>query len=226
MGLISRVSSRTYRIFLTILKKMADHKRTVEMKNSVALVSTTGQPLSFNLVSTKKATKVDHDHLLNLANQISSADSHIKAGTTGKLKQIHDQIKKLQNEALQILENAKRDKMLHTAACNIVKKPGQIYYLYEKTSRGNNGEIRTELDSAKTEINTEEQNSEQYFSIMSPSDWGSSCPHKFLGAYRLGYDLAFMPLDEVDSHKEQDQAIEKVYNSFMSGANNSLEWKI
>ena len=34
----------------------------------------------------------------------------------------------------QVLEDAKRDADLHHAACNIVKKPGTMYYLYERES--------------------------------------------------------------------------------------------
>ena len=37
---------------------------------------------------------------------------------------------------IQVLEKAKRDSELHHAACNIVKKPGQIYYLYEREDSG------------------------------------------------------------------------------------------
>lgn len=33
-----------------------------------------------------------------------------------------------------VLEDAKRDADLHGAACNIVKKPGNIYYLYQRPS--------------------------------------------------------------------------------------------
>ena len=36
--------------------------------------------------------------------------------------------------SFQCLEEAKRDSMLHHAACNLVKKPGQTYYLYERES--------------------------------------------------------------------------------------------
>lgn len=35
---------------------------------------------------------------------------------------------------VQVLQEAKRDAMLHHAACNLVKKPGQVYYLYERPS--------------------------------------------------------------------------------------------
>merc|ERR1712004_701853 len=137
MGLISRVSSRTYR---KNIKKttsiMTDYNtkltENLKMKQQVSLVQSTGSQLSVQLVSQKKATKCNHEHLMDLAKTIATADSHVKASTTNRLKQIADQIKRLQQEAQDILENAKRDKMLHQAACNIVKKPGQMYYLYEK----------------------------------------------------------------------------------------------
>lgn len=35
---------------------------------------------------------------------------------------------------LQVLQDAKRDADLHHAACNIVKRPGNIYYLYQRPS--------------------------------------------------------------------------------------------
>jgi hypothetical protein len=63
----------------------------------------------------------------------------------------------LQNQAREILEKAKLDKELHAAACNLIKKPGQIYYYYQRDSGQN------------------------YLSIMSPLDWGARCPHHFLG---------------------------------------------
>jgi hypothetical protein len=43
-----------------------------------------------------------------------------------------------------VLEDARRDADLHHAACNMVKKPGNIYYLYQRES------------------------GQQYFSIISP----------------------------------------------------------
>lgn len=36
--------------------------------------------------------------------------------------------------SFQVLEDAKRDADLHHAACNIVKKPGNFYYLYQRPS--------------------------------------------------------------------------------------------
>ena len=104
----------------------------LKLKQQVSLVQGGSSNLKVQLVSQKKATKCNHEHIMELAKVISSADSHVKATTTNRLKSIADQIKRLQEEAQTLLENAKRDKMLHQAACNIVKKPGHMYYLYEK----------------------------------------------------------------------------------------------
>lgn len=207
-------------------------QQRVAMKNAVSLVSSTGSPMNFKLVSQKKATKVDHEHLLDLARQISSADSHIKGNTTGKLKQIYEQIQALQKQAVKIMEDAKRDKMLHTAACNIKKRPGQIYYLYQKklayakkpkTSETNpNSDMTIESDD---EDDTN-QPTENYFSIMSPEDWGKNCPHKYLGAYRLNYDMMFTPFEEIEKMEDTRKLIENIYEQNMSGASNSIEWKL
>ena len=45
---------------------------------------------------------------------------------------------------------------LHSAACNLAKKSGNIYYYYKRASGQN------------------------YLSIMSPADWGVYCPHEFI----------------------------------------------
>lgn len=46
---------------------------------------------------------------------------------------ITDQVQFLQEQADAILREASRDTMLHSVACNFVKRPGQVYHLYEKT---------------------------------------------------------------------------------------------
>lgn len=221
------------------------------MNTTIAIKSPhTAQPLTVSLVSNvEKANKVDTGHLLNLARQISSADSHIKSGTTGKLKQIHKQIQMLQNQALEALKTAKRDKQLHQAACNIVKKPGQKYYLYEKNLKQkcqyqkkktpwfdmekNTMSDRPEAENEEeetvhidTEDFNEEDNTEAYFSIMSPEDWGKNMPHKYLGGYKLGYDMSFIPIEEIDNYENDLRQIEHVYEKFTSGGTNQIEWKI
>merc|ERR1712110_201258 len=169
----------------------------MKLKQQVSLVAHDGKPMQCQLVSEKKVTLVEHDYLMELANSIANADSHIKSTTTNKLKQIHAQIQALQEQAKQVLEEAKRDKQLHQAACNLVKKPGHTYYLYEKVM--NKGSEAKKVTQA-------------YFSILSPGEWGKSCPNKFLGAYVLGYDQRFTPLETACEQKQLDTQIEDIYN--------------
>ena len=68
-----------------------------------------------------------------------------------------------------------------------MKKPGTMYYLYERDS------------------------GQAYLSILSPQEWGSSCPHHFLGAYRLEYDQSWTPITEVDKRDEELALLDKIY---------------
>lgn len=98
----------------------------------------------------------------------------------------------MQNQAKGILEKAKKEKELHEAACNILKKPGQTYYYYKRES------------------------GQKYLSIMSPSDWGEKCPHEYLGGYRLEYDNSWVPVEDVAFVDERKALISKVMNKTMA----------
>ena len=89
---------------------------------------------------------------------------------------------------LQILEDAKRDHDLHHAACNLVKKPGNIYYLYRR------------------------QSGQAYFSLLSPQEWGASCPHEFLDAYRLEYDQSWTPLKDLKRRTDEINLVDRIIN--------------
>ena len=69
-------------------------------------------------------------------------------------------IRFLQDQARGILEKAKLEKELHATACNVLKRPGQLYFYYVRSS------------------------GQKYLSIMSPQDWGDKCPHEFLGGMK------------------------------------------
>eukprot|EP00118_Oscarella_pearsei_P008906 m.48245 g.48245 ORF g.48245 m.48245 type:complete len:150 (+) comp33863_c1_seq5:654-1103(+) len=94
----------------------------------------------------------------------------------------------LQNLAQEVLENARRDAQLHHAACNFQKRPGKIYYLYEKPNR------------------------QTYFSMISPEEWGSS-PHLYIGGFRLEMDMSWTPVDEIKRRDEEIQAIDRVLDT-------------
>lgn len=88
-----------------------------------------------------------------------------------------------------MLEDAKKDADLHHAACNVVKKPGNAYYLYVRES------------------------GQRYFSILSPKDWGPGCPHKFLGAYKLQFDMSWTPLEDAERRDAEINIMDKLLNS-------------
>ena len=112
-----------------------------------------------------------HFELVDLARQISEADSKINIRVNAKLKVIADQIKHLQAEAQSVMEAAQRDQELHQADCNFTRIPGRIYHLYKKPD------------------------GTTYFSMLSPNDWGKQCPHEFIASYRLENDMSWTLMD-------------------------------
>lgn len=72
-----------------------------------------------------------HEDLTALAVSIQNGDSHIVSCAHGKLLQIANQIKRLQQEAQGVLEKANHDQELSHAACNFEKVPGKVYHLYK-----------------------------------------------------------------------------------------------
>ncbi|KAK0131905.1 hypothetical protein N1851_033304 [Merluccius polli] len=174
---------------------------------TVSLVESSSAPSGVELVSAYQTHRVgDPADLVSLAAQVQKVqtgarprpgatrtqmkhvllcdvgDDFIKANACNKLTVIADQIKYLQEQARKVLEDAKKDADLHHAACNIVKKPGNFYYLYQRPS------------------------GQKYFSIISPQEWGASCPHQFIAGYKLQHDMSWTPLDQVEK-KDAEIAI-------------------
>lgn len=97
----------------------------------------------------------NEEDIISLATQIQNADKQLKSGTCQKLCVILDQvrflfqfentrnniqllqIKMLQAQAMEILKESEESQLLHNAACNFTKKPGQIYHLYQRPSGQN-----------------------------------------------------------------------------------------
>ncbi|GIX40903.1 MAG: hypothetical protein KatS3mg129_0636 [Leptospiraceae bacterium] len=108
--------------------------------------------------------------IVDRAKEIEKADEWLKAGVNQKLDIILKQIQSLQKQAKEIILKAEEDAKLHRVKCNFEKKPGMILHLYEKP------------------------NGEQYFSLLSPEEWGTP-PHKFLGTYKLNLDMSFEKIE-------------------------------
>lgn len=154
-----------------------------------ALVERTPTPGGLALVSPYHTHRVgDPLDLVALAEQVQKADEFIRANATSKLSVIAEQVQYLQEQARKVLEDAHRDADLHHIACNMVKKPGNIYYLYQRES------------------------GQRYFSIISPKEWGAGCPHDFLGAYKLQHDLSWTPYEDIEKQEAKISIMDKLLN--------------
>ncbi|XP_078095203.1 uncharacterized protein C1orf50 homolog isoform X1 [Mustelus asterias] len=155
-------------------------------KSKVALVESSANPAGLQLVSTYQTNRVgDPLDVVALAEQIKKADDFVRANACNRLTGIAEQMQYLQEKARKVLEEAKRDADLHHVACNVVKKPGTVYFMYRR------------------------ETGQQYFSILSPKEWGQSCPHEFLGAYKLQHDMSWTPYQEIEKRDSEINLIDK-----------------
>lgn len=130
--------------------------------------------------------------LVDLARQIEKADQMIATQIGSKLKVISDQIKRLQDEAREVLEKAKSDQDLHRVKCNFKRIPGQTYHLYIKEDKS------------------------RYFSMLSPDDWQGEPPDVYIGPYRLEADMSWTVAENLG---EEDGFSEKLTDFLKSQDN-------
>ncbi len=119
--------------------------------------------------------------LAEVAKEIAEADQLIATVTSSKLDLIATQIRRLQDDAREILAAARRDLDLHRAACNFSRRIGQIYHLYEK------------------------QDGTLAWSMLSPDDWGTP-KDDYRGSYRLEPDRTWTPTESTVALTRQRQA--------------------
>ncbi|XP_017590573.1 PREDICTED: uncharacterized protein C1orf50 homolog [Corvus brachyrhynchos] len=116
---------------------------------------------------------------------LSQANDFVRANACSKLTVIAEQIRHLQEQARKVLDEANRDADLNHVACNLVKKPGNVYYMYRRES------------------------GQRYFSILSPKEWGTT-PHEFLGAYKLQHDMSWTPFEDIERRDAEITVLEKL----------------
>lgn len=126
-----------------------------------------------------------HD-LVDVAREIQTADATLGGVTVAKLRVIAEQIKNLQAQAAQILDDAKHSGDLHRAACNFRRRPGHAYHLYRKGSDGS-----------------------LYWSMLSPEEWGTP-PDAFQGSYRLELDMSWTPVEDVEQRDTIEEPLRKL----------------
>ena len=118
--------------------------------------------------------------LVDLAREIAEADEMLANRAGAQLQIIAQQVKQLQAQAREILQQTQRDQQLHRARCNFQKKPGQIYHLYQ--------------DSQQQPI----------LSMLSLDDWRGMPPNTFVGSFRLESDRSWTPLEKIRQQQEDD----------------------
>jgi len=124
--------------------------------------------------------------LVDVAKQIQQADQMVNTRASSKLKVIADQIKALQEEARDVLEETQRDQELHRAQCNFKRQPGHIYHLYRRPD----GTL--------------------YFSMLSPEDWNGRPPHEYRNSYRLEADQSWTPVEELDRSDDTQELVQRL----------------
>lgn len=125
------------------------------------------------ILNSFRATRREAGDLERLVEVLQHSETNVKNTAFNKLEVIAQQIKFLQKQASDILSNASKDSELHKIHCNFVKKPGQIYYIYERPT------------------------GEKFWSMISPEEFGANCKNEHQGSYRMEIDSSFTRADEL-----------------------------
>ena len=132
------------------------------------------------------------------------ADKFTRAVAGSKLSAIAEQVKFLQAQANKCLQDAQRDKEINHMACNMVRRPGNVYYIYKRKS------------VIKNQISTE------YMSLIAPEEWGPDGP-EFVTAYKLNHDMTWTPMADI-AQKDAENA--KIDQLLQTHQNNADQWKL
>ena len=139
-------------------------------------------------------SNIDNSHVENLLLSLNSDTNQnhnmlevVKSNHAeyAQLKLIAKQIDMLRQEALNIINNSKKQNDLHRIKSSFKLISGNTYYLYEKNI--------SKKDLKCNEIQS--SNSEKYFSLISPEEWESSNSKFndiFLGKYFYDFDKKFV----------------------------------
>lgn len=53
-------------------------------------------------------------------------------------------------------------------------------------------------------------------------EWGASCPHKYIAAYRLEHDMSWTPIEDLDQRSTDIAVVDKIYNARISESDPSI----
>ncbi len=113
--------------------------------------------------------------LVDTAKVIETASATVAMRTNAQLEVIVEQIRSLQAQAREIVEQARRDVDLIHADCRFRRVPGRIYHLYER------------------------DDGRRYFSMLGPDEYGTGSPDGFVASFRYEHDESWTRLDEIEA---------------------------
>lgn len=98
----------------------------------------------------------------------------------------------LKKQAIHILNNGVIQNDLIKSECRVVKVQNKVYHQYEK------------------------RDGKKFLTILSPNEWGQSCPFKYVGSFKLGYDNIWIPCEpeKNESSSDLEESIEKIKRLF------------
>lgn len=53
-------------------------------------------------------------------------------------------------------------------------------------------------------------------------EWGASCPHKYIAAYRLEHDMSWTSIEDLDQRSTDIAVVDKIYNARISESDPSI----
>ena len=136
-----------------------------------------------------------HD-LVDVAREIQLADAAVRNVTSSKLRVIAENIRRLQDQAREVLERAQHDAELHRAECCFHKRPGHTYHLYRRAD-------------GKTSL-----------SMISPREWGVP-PHQFLGSFRLEADMSWTSTANTPARDDEDEVLRRLLDPGVTASTES-----
>lgn len=173
--------------------------RQANFQEAVNLVERDPSPNGFQLVNPEESGKVNQFDLVELATEITKADKFTRAVAGSKLSAIAEQVKFLQAQANKCLQDAQRDKEINHMACNMVRRPGNVYYIYKRKS------------VIKNQISTE------YMSLIAPEEWGPDGP-EFVTAYKLNHDMTWTPMADIAQKDAENAKIDQLLQTHQNNA--------
>jgi len=158
-------------------------------------------PNGLELVNPAKSGKKGATELVELAAQIATADQFTRSTAGAKLSIIAEQVRFLQEQARQVLEEARLSSLISHTACNFKKIPGKIYYIYKQRNAAAHMRGAFLSNAAASE--------KEFLSMISPEEWGKAGP-EFVAGYRLEFDMSWTRLDHLDKKNSENDLIDKI----------------